>query len=59
MVKCTGFSKDDEGKVTEVAVEIDSSYEGKKPPKGVIHWVSQAKPGQVERLARLIPAPQI
>ena len=46
VVKCTGFSKDSKGNVTEVTVEKDASYEGKKPPKGVIHWVAQPKPGQ-------------
>jgi hypothetical protein len=29
-----------------VTVEKDADYEGKKPPKGVIHWVAQPKPGQ-------------
>jgi hypothetical protein len=31
-----------------VTVEVDDkSFEGKKPPKGIIHWVAQPKPGQV------------
>eukprot|EP00873_Tetraselmis_striata_P027831 jgi/Tetstr1/448095/TSEL_035394.t1 len=46
VVKCTGFSKVN-GVVNEVTVELDDkSFEGKKPPKGVIHWVSQPVPGK-------------
>eukprot|EP00193_Tetraselmis_chui_P006197 CAMPEP_0177757330 /NCGR_PEP_ID=MMETSP0491_2-20121128/3583_1 /TAXON_ID=63592 /ORGANISM="Tetraselmis chuii, Strain PLY429" /LENGTH=780 /DNA_ID=CAMNT_0019272969 /DNA_START=69 /DNA_END=2411 /DNA_ORIENTATION=+ len=46
VVKCTGMSKVN-GVVNEVTVEVDDkSFEGKKPPKGIIHWVAQPKPGQ-------------
>uniref|UniRef100_A0A061SG32 glutamine--tRNA ligase n=1 Tax=Tetraselmis sp. GSL018 TaxID=582737 RepID=A0A061SG32_9CHLO len=35
VVKCTDFKKDGDGRVSEVSVEIDRSYEGKKPPEPV------------------------
>lgn len=59
MVKCTGFSKVN-GVVNEVTVELDDkSFEGKKPPKGVIHWVAQPKPGQVRHQRRVQARKQV
>jgi len=39
-------SKDASGRITEVVVDADLSPAGKKPPKGVMNWVAQPKPGQ-------------
>jgi glutaminyl-tRNA synthetase len=44
VVKCTGFSKDDSGRITEVHAEYDPQTRGGNTPdgrkvKGTIHWV--------------------
>lgn len=45
-IKCTGFTKDPvTGQVTELAVEYDPEFKGKKPPKGVLNWVACPAPG--------------
>lgn len=45
VIKCTGFTKDAAGNVTEVAAERVFDYAEKKPPKGILHWVSADAPG--------------
>uniref|UniRef100_A0A7S0R5T3 glutamine--tRNA ligase n=2 Tax=Chlamydomonas leiostraca TaxID=1034604 RepID=A0A7S0R5T3_9CHLO len=44
-VSYKGHKTDAAGNVTEVAVEADLAPTG-KPPKGVLNWVAQPKPGQ-------------
>jgi glutaminyl-tRNA synthetase len=47
VVKYVSHVKDpSSGRVTEVHVEADLEPAGKKPPKGVLNWVSQPSPGQ-------------
>lgn len=46
IIKCTGYTKDASGRVTEVQAEAELAPSGKKPPKGVLNWVAQPKPGQ-------------
>eukprot|EP00967_Tisochrysis_lutea_P038906 scaffold46622_cov17-Tisochrysis_lutea.AAC.1 len=40
--------KDSAGRVECVEVEADMGYasSGRKPPKGVLNWVAEPKPGQ-------------
>jgi len=45
IVKCTGFKKDSSGGISEVHVMADLETAGKKPPKGVLSWVAQPRPG--------------
>ena len=47
IIKCTGFTMDPStGKVVELQAEADLAPAGKKPPKGILNWVAQPKPGQ-------------
>lgn len=46
VIKCTGFKKDASGRVVELQAEADLAPAGKKPPKGILNWVSQSRPGQ-------------
>ncbi len=46
VIKCTGVSKDGSGRVVELQAEADLEPAGKKPPKGILNWVAQPKPGQ-------------
>ncbi|GIL78897.1 hypothetical protein Vretimale_110 [Volvox reticuliferus] len=48
-VTCTSYTQDPAtGEVTELAVTYDAEHytAGRKPPKGVLNWVSQPAPGQ-------------
>jgi glutaminyl-tRNA synthetase len=47
-ITVTGYSTGADGSVTEVQAEADLEFaqSGRKPPKGVLNWVGQAKPGQ-------------
>lgn len=47
VVKYAGHVKDPAtGRITEVHVEAELDSTGKKPPKGILNWVSQPSPGQ-------------
>ncbi|GAB4821823.1 hypothetical protein N2152v2_008869 [Parachlorella kessleri] len=43
-ITCTGYSKDEAGRVVEVQAQVEKDF--KKPPKGVLNWVAQPRPGQ-------------
>ena len=46
VIKCTGFKRDPvTGRVVELEAEADLEPEGKKPPKGILNWVAQPRPG--------------
>ncbi|GMH32257.1 hypothetical protein BSKO_00091 [Bryopsis sp. KO-2023] len=47
-ITCTSFEKDQDGNVTQLTCEYDADFHksGKKPPKGVLNWVGQPKPGK-------------
>eukprot|EP00798_Chlamydomonas_sp_ICE-L_P030329 gene30329-35322_t len=45
VLTCTGFKKDGSGKVVELTADADLNPGDKKPPKGVLNWVAQPKPG--------------
>mmetsp|Transcript_9586 Transcript_9586/g.20421 ORF Transcript_9586/g.20421 Transcript_9586/m.20421 type:complete len:801 (+) Transcript_9586:112-2514(+) len=46
-ITCTGFKKDPvTGRVVELSAEADLQPAGKKPPKGILNWVAQPRPGQ-------------
>lgn len=45
-ITCTGFKKDESGKVVELEATVDRSADNKKPPKGVLNWVAEPRPGQ-------------
>lgn len=53
IVRCTGFKKDEEGRVTEVYAEYDPETlsgraESNRKVKGTIHWVSEADSVEAE-----------
>lgn len=47
-ITVTGFTKGPDGMVSELQATYDPSYltSGQKPPKGVLNWVGQPRPGQ-------------
>jgi glutaminyl-tRNA synthetase len=51
-VKYVSHSKDESGIVTEVHVECDLEPKG-KPPKGVVNWIGQPKPGEAPQTAEV------
>ncbi|HWI41041.1 MAG TPA: glutamine--tRNA ligase/YqeY domain fusion protein [Verrucomicrobiae bacterium] len=53
IVKCTGFSRDADGRITEVRCEFDPESRGgganaDRKVKGIIHWVSAPRSAQAE-----------
>ena len=44
VLKCKDVVVDNNGKISKAICELDKSWSG-KPPKGVLHWIGQPKPG--------------